>query len=199
MEEGEMAFYYHTLPACNRCRKRKSRCDIGRPLCGPCKVANTPCEFTHASTGQIISRSYVYQLENQLERLEAENNNKARENDERFSKHANKQPPREIVESPEGAANCDGGVDSKAHADLIVLGEDGGDAHFLGLSSGIHIARAVLESAAQETDGHENDPGVRSFREENHGNVQQRPSPYHVHSLNPGLSISNANSHLIKW
>jgi hypothetical protein len=181
-----MAFYYHTLPACNRCRKRKSRCDIGRPLCGPCKAANTPCEFVHASTGRIISRSYIHQLETQLSAVEADNNYGPCNQDEPFPRYTNEQSLQEIVESPGGAANRDGGEASKAHADLILLGEDGSDAHFLGLSSGIHLARAVLESAAQEKDTvHENGAGVSSFaEEENRDNVQQNQSLDQAHPLN---------------
>ncbi|KAH8703022.1 fungal-specific transcription factor domain-containing protein [Talaromyces proteolyticus] len=180
-----MSFNYHTLPACNRCRKRKSRCDIGRPLCGPCKAAGTHCEFMHATTGQIISRSYIYQLETQLGRLEAENNARYENNDEQISSTDNKHLREQCADSSEKGANSDGGEGSKAHADLIMLGEVDGDAHFLGLSSGIHLARAVLESAAaQKKDtSHDNDAGLSSLADED-----SRDKVQPNHSLNQGRS-----------
>lgn len=178
-----MSFYYHTLPACNRCRKRKSRCDIGRPLCGPCKAAGTHCEFIHASTGQIISRSYIYQLETELARLEAKSDAGNEIIDQQISATDNEQPR----QHSERGANSDGREASKAHADLIMLGEVDGDAHFLGLSSGIHLARAVLESAAaQEKGSTRNDIDAGLFAEEdNRDNSQQRQSLGQARPVSP--------------
>ena len=107
------AYYYHTIPACIRCRRRKTRCDTGRPFCTPCGKAGTPCEYVDPRTRDIISREQITRLESKLQELELE--------------YANKGGP--DTTSP-------GSASTGRNADFITLGNFGGDAHFLGVSSG---------------------------------------------------------------
>ena len=62
----------HTLTACRRCRKRKTRCDPGLPRCAPCDRSNAACEYFDTTKGRNISRTYVIYLQNKVQALEAE-------------------------------------------------------------------------------------------------------------------------------
>ncbi|KXJ88338.1 fungal-specific transcription factor domain-domain-containing protein [Microdochium bolleyi] len=56
------------LPACQSCSTRKVKCDSARPACGPCAKNNTECIVVDTSTGQHISRAYIYELEQKVHR-----------------------------------------------------------------------------------------------------------------------------------
>lgn len=105
--------YYHTIPACNRCRRRKTRCDTGRPFCAPCGKAGTSCEYVDPRTRSIVSREQITILESKLQELQLEYANK---------RGSNTSSPRSLS--------------TRANADFITLGDVAGDAHFLGVSSG---------------------------------------------------------------
>ena len=105
--------YYHTIPACIRCRRRKTRCDAGRPFCTPCGKAGTSCEYVDPRTRDIVSRERITRLESKLQEVELE--------------YANKRGL---------DAGSPGNLSTRANADFITLGDVAGDAHFLGVSSG---------------------------------------------------------------
>ena len=62
----------HTLPACCRCRNKKTKCDPGLPRCGPCERSNAKCEYQDSTKGKTISRSYVTHLQKRIQDLEVE-------------------------------------------------------------------------------------------------------------------------------
>jgi hypothetical protein len=124
---------YHTIPACNRCRKRKSRCDTGRPFCSSCKHAGTPCEYTDPLTKRTIAREYISRLEYQLQSLELERS--ALQDGSETGKLENLEATNKDRSYEENPPNS--GTD--VQADLITLGDVGGDAHFLGVSSGMSM------------------------------------------------------------
>ncbi|KAB8339200.1 hypothetical protein FH972_022134 [Carpinus fangiana] len=62
----------HTLTACARCRKRKSRCDPGLPRCHQCERTGSVCEYFDASKGRMMPRTYIIQLQEEVKRLERE-------------------------------------------------------------------------------------------------------------------------------
>ncbi|KAJ5570330.1 uncharacterized protein N7459_009760 [Penicillium hispanicum] len=57
---------------CNRCRKRKTKCDFKFPACTPCKVAGAACLGFDPATRQPVPRSLVKSLEAQVAELEAQ-------------------------------------------------------------------------------------------------------------------------------
>lgn len=105
--------YYHTIPACIRCRGRKTRCDTGRPFCTPCGKAGTSCQYVDPRTREVLPRDHVARLESRLQELELQ-----------------------IAEKRGSDAISPGSISTRANADLITLGDVEGDAHFLGVSSG---------------------------------------------------------------
>lgn len=61
------------ITACKRCRSRKIKCDKAFPRCGNCVKANCEqCICVDGTTGESISRSYIWDIENQLTHLKAE-------------------------------------------------------------------------------------------------------------------------------
>lgn len=61
------------ITACKRCRSRKIKCDKAFPRCGNCVKANCDeCICVDGTTGESISRSYIWDIENQLTQLKSE-------------------------------------------------------------------------------------------------------------------------------
>ncbi|KYG13707.1 hypothetical protein FVEG_13960 [Fusarium verticillioides 7600] len=121
---------YFTINACNRCRKRKARCDTQIPACQPCQNAGSTCDYTDGRSGDVHPRSYIHELEAQLMRLESQ----LQEADDAATEVS---PPTSTLRSDEEPAQ-----------DLIRVGDEG-HAHFIGASSGMYLVRSVLESAQQ--------------------------------------------------
>lgn len=67
-EHGELK-----LPACEKCRLRKIRCDNLAPKCTPCGRRNLACVIVDPSTQQRYSRQNVQELVDRLRHLEAQN------------------------------------------------------------------------------------------------------------------------------
>ncbi|KAK7408707.1 hypothetical protein QQX98_009123 [Neonectria punicea] len=152
-----------TINACNRCRKRKARCDTGIPACGPCHNSGSTCEYTDPRSKKTYPREFIQVLEDQLAGLERE------------VAEAKKRGPVQ-GDAPEQVES--GGKDSQAHPDLIRL-EAGGDAHFLGVSSGMHMARSVLESAQRNNANLESRPKPDSFSSPSHSSHSHVPPRSH--------------------
>ncbi|KAI9814438.1 MAG: hypothetical protein M1827_003294 [Pycnora praestabilis] len=117
----------HTLTACCRCRRRKTRCDAGLPKCVHCERAGSLCEYWDTSKAKKISRQYVIHLQDKVHELEV--------------KLAQ-------IQMEENA-----GPDTEAMvrgAGLVRFNETD-ESRFLGPSSGIAITRLVMELAKQNT------------------------------------------------
>ncbi|KAH6962208.1 fungal-specific transcription factor domain-containing protein [Ilyonectria sp. MPI-CAGE-AT-0026] len=165
---------FFTINACNRCRKRKARCDTGIPACCPCQNSGSTCEYTDARSKNTYPREFIQVLEDQLASLEREVA-EAKSQDSIKGGHSDhgQKPP---------AAAASGGKESQAHPDLIRL-EVGGDAHFLGVSSGMHMARSVLESAQRNNANLESQPKGDSFSSPSHSSQSHN----HHRSPHPAL------------
>lgn len=105
----------------------------GIPACGPCRNSGSTCEYTDARSKKTYPREFIQVLEDQLASLEREVAEAKSQDSIKgdHSDHGQKLP----------AVAASGSKDSQAHPDLIRL-EAGGDAHFLGVSSGgyhVHI------------------------------------------------------------
>ncbi|KAH6876335.1 fungal-specific transcription factor domain-containing protein [Thelonectria olida] len=155
-----------TINACNRCRKRKARCDTGIPACGPCRNSGSTCEFTDARSKTTYPREFIHVLEDQLASLEKELAELKRQDG--VAIHAD--------DGQRHSSAAPSSKDNEAHPDLIRL-ETGGDAHFLGVSSGMHMARSVLESAQRNNANLDSRPNAESFSSPSHSHSSQG----HVH------------------
>ena len=58
------------LPACERCRLRKVKCDTSPPKCGPCKRNATACIIVDPVSRERYTRDGIFQLEQTLKLLE---------------------------------------------------------------------------------------------------------------------------------
>ena len=65
-----------SISACQRCRKKKIRCDQKFPRCTKCEKTNSECVGLDPATGREVPRSYVTYLEERLSQLEKELANK---------------------------------------------------------------------------------------------------------------------------
>lgn len=61
-----------TTRACIRCRSRHTRCPGGHP-CLKCQMAKTKCEYVTYDKRLVVSRKYLYKLQEDITRLKKEN------------------------------------------------------------------------------------------------------------------------------
>jgi hypothetical protein len=57
--------------ACDRCHRRKSRCNKAKPKCGYCVKANAECYYTERSRDPSVRKEYVKGIERRLRQEEA--------------------------------------------------------------------------------------------------------------------------------
>lgn len=75
-KKGETAwglFPIHIMQACDRCYRRKSKCDKAVPTCGQCQKARTPCDYIDRTREPTVRREAVERLERRLRQTEAKN------------------------------------------------------------------------------------------------------------------------------
>uniref|UniRef100_A0A060SYU7 ARAD1A19866p n=1 Tax=Blastobotrys adeninivorans TaxID=409370 RepID=A0A060SYU7_BLAAD len=58
------------LPACERCRIRKTKCDSQLPSCSNCSKAGAECINKDRVLGRVVSRSYMLSLERHIQTFE---------------------------------------------------------------------------------------------------------------------------------
>ncbi|KAB8202255.1 fungal-specific transcription factor domain-containing protein [Aspergillus parasiticus] len=165
------------MHACDRCHRRKSKCDKVLPACGPCQKAGVACKYVDRTKGH---QQLLEKLQRRLKHVEATNRALAA----KLASHASP--------AAQSETNEDGNeVDSEMPAPDDALGEDtarrqeterdenevieevtflssgaGGEQHFLGSASGVFLASLVsstmVSSRSQGT--HERDSRGRSSR-----------------------------------
>lgn len=57
------------ISSCNRCRRRKIKCDAGIPSCQACADSNTTCEFHDLGANTDLPRARIIGLEQHLQHL----------------------------------------------------------------------------------------------------------------------------------
>ncbi|TPX11777.1 uncharacterized protein E0L32_007514 [Thyridium curvatum] len=60
----------HIVPVCDRCRRRKQKCDTELKPCSGCISAGVECVMTDPETEEVVPRTYVLQLESHVATLE---------------------------------------------------------------------------------------------------------------------------------
>ena len=66
------------MQACDRCHRRKSRCDRGLPACSQCERVSAPCLYTDRSRQPIYRHEHVEKLQKKLRHAEAKNDDLSR-------------------------------------------------------------------------------------------------------------------------
>jgi len=128
-----------TIPACRRCRQRKSRCDTLLPSCAPCRNAGIDCVYIDPRTKEHFSRQHICDLESELRGLESLAFERGILNNTPLSQN-NSASPNQITHD---LSSLSGSNEAYNHE---TRGAQSPDSHFLGLSSGVHLARSVLEA-----------------------------------------------------
>jgi hypothetical protein len=88
------------IPACQRCRLRKIKCDHAAPKCSGCTKATAACIIIDPFTQKQYTRDYIHELE----RKEKELLGKARPDSERSASNAT---PNEVDTSPRDAPSAE--------------------------------------------------------------------------------------------
>ncbi|KAJ5766237.1 Fungal specific transcription factor [Penicillium nucicola] len=135
--------------ACDRCRRRKSRCDKISPSCGPCRKVGTACKYVDRAKDR---REMVERLQRRLKQAEANNSRLAARlahselgtsPQTEFGRASEPSPDPDVDQSAEDE---DGGRDrgDEVMEEVSFLSRRaGGEHHFLGSASGIPFANLV--------------------------------------------------------
>ncbi|KAF2653249.1 hypothetical protein K491DRAFT_603275 [Lophiostoma macrostomum CBS 122681] len=155
--------------ACDRCHRRKTRCDKRRPECTACIKASVACAYSTRTKEPLYRRDYVEKLERRARQLEL--NNRALE--DRLATVSGTDPPPTNLESQHSNWNIRdsntqrGGMDTESNDDTnspAPIGNDiasevtflsthaGGDRQFLGSASGLFLASLVRGAVREETE-----------------------------------------------
>ncbi|TPX13848.1 uncharacterized protein E0L32_005792 [Thyridium curvatum] len=137
--------------ACDRCHRRKTRCDKVHPECGPCRRAQASCVYSERAKQPVYRRRFVENLERRIHQLEAANRRLSA-----AAAAASSAPPAatspdvdETIVSQAGEENGrprsrnDSGTDDIANEVSYLSTSAGGDRQFLGSTSGILLASLV--------------------------------------------------------
>lgn len=57
------------IASCNRCRRRKIKCDTGIPSCHACSESNSSCEYHDGNLNAAVPRARIISLEQHLSYL----------------------------------------------------------------------------------------------------------------------------------
>ncbi|KAJ4327214.1 hypothetical protein N0V84_002344 [Fusarium piperis] len=129
--------------ACDRCHRRKVRCDKLQPQCSPCRRADVACQY--AVSEHQIRRRNIQKLERRIRDLQA--NNDALSAQLRESEAPQPEVPTESYATP---ATPSQRVESSSPGDAEVAEEviqmsliAGGGHHFVGSTSGLLLANLL--------------------------------------------------------
>lgn len=193
------------VTACQRCRRRKQKCDLRHPNCSNCESANVRCLTYHSGKHTEIPRNYISDLEAQVETLTRENQQLRTQtrpspaDGEDFTSLELSRPSPVIREisstSTGGPASSD--EDSGHLQDLVksvrnVVVEPSRQPRFLGASSGITLAKMVLASIRVDALPHS--PLVSKQRSHDHSSSESASTSAIESSLPP----RHAADHLVE-
>ncbi|OPB46368.1 Zn2Cys6 transcription factor [Trichoderma guizhouense] len=137
------------IQACDRCHRRKTRCDKTRPECSPCKKSRSACVYSERVKEPTFPRSHVQTLERRIQQLEAANKaltsaNKAH----RTVAHRAARDGEDRSSSRSSIAS-----DNEVANEVTFLSTSvGGDSLFLGPTSGIILASLVRAGVAVDVE-----------------------------------------------
>ncbi|KAI5464417.1 fungal-specific transcription factor domain-containing protein [Mariannaea sp. PMI_226] len=128
--------------ACDRCHRRKTRCDKRHPECGSCRKARATCVYSERAKDPVYRRSFVERLERRIHQLEAANRTLTAAAAPSPSRDhwAAASPQRDEDSSQSRTAIA---ADDVANEVSFLSTSAGGDRQFLGSTSGILLASLV--------------------------------------------------------
>ena len=124
--------------ACDRCHRRKTRCDKQRPTCGPCQRAKAGCIYSERARQSTYRREFVESLERRIHQLEATNRRLTT-----VASAVSTPTPRAIPQVEEPQPGNEQGPNDVANEVSFLSTSAGGDRQFLGSTSGILLASLV--------------------------------------------------------
>lgn len=146
------------MQACDRCYRRKSKCDKSIPTCGQCQRARVACHYVDRTREPTVRREVFDRLERRLRQMEAKNRTLSSQlvsyqtsqaDGPRDDQEQDAQPPPHSPEAPFP-------FDRSEVADEVsfLSRQAGGDGQYLGVASGVNFANlfqgvASLNAPAQ--------------------------------------------------
>ncbi|KAI9729149.1 MAG: hypothetical protein M1834_007056 [Cirrosporium novae-zelandiae] len=146
--------------ACQRCRRRKQKCDMQYPKCGSCLRGHHECLIFDVQKDAEIPRSYICDLEGKLKRLttELEELRAAvkQQDDDSFESQVSSMPPSydKLSKTPVAQNNdvdlvvsmlwVHGADTFRRLQARVALGSTNNEPQFMGTSSGIALAKLVM-------------------------------------------------------
>ena len=153
------------MNACDRCHRRKSKCDKQVPFCGPCVKAGVACVYTDRSKEPTYRREVVERLERRLRQCEATNralaarlatahanngNNNNSDDGTRTGSATSQTSDRQSGKGNLVLNRYDDGNDLTDEVSYLSLSA-GGERQFLGSTSGVlfaNLVRATVDAPA---------------------------------------------------
>ena len=135
------------MQACDRCHRRKSKCDKIRPCCGPCLKGGVSCVYSDKTKGRMYQQEFVDRLERKNRLLES--TNRALSETLASISASPQQPTSHVPSSVQNALpNGDTTLTENDIANEVSFFSTsaGGDRQFLGSASGVLLANIVRGS-----------------------------------------------------
>lgn len=132
-----------TVPACDRCHRRKSRCDKAYPVCGQCKKAGVPCRYVDRKKE---GREVIESLQQRLQQAEATNRALAARLAAQSSPSGAEGQTADTPAADDSSERRTGhGADGNEVIEEVsfLSFQAGGERHFLGSASGVLFADLV--------------------------------------------------------
>ncbi|KAJ5988026.1 hypothetical protein N7481_003236 [Penicillium waksmanii] len=136
------------MQACDRCYRRKSKCDKSIPTCGQCQRARAPCHYVDRTREPTVRREVFDRLERRLRQMEAKNRALSSQlvshqtSQRSESSHEQGQDSQPAPQSPDATPFP---FDRGEVADEVsfLSRQAGGDGQYLGVASGVIFADLV--------------------------------------------------------
>ncbi|KAH8886146.1 hypothetical protein GQ53DRAFT_345188 [Thozetella sp. PMI_491] len=149
----------NVVQACDRCHRRKTRCDKLRPECGPCTRAAASCIYSERVKEPVYRRDFVERLERRVKHLEATNQSlreRLTTTEEDVTEPSESATP-SLLDQESTAADTDKNRETNEVANEVsfLSTSAGGDRQFLGSASGFLFASLVRASVAVPRQGRE--------------------------------------------
>jgi hypothetical protein len=166
-----------TVQACDRCHRRKSRCDKALPVCGQCKKAGIACRYVDRKKE---SREVIETLQHRLRQAEATNRALVARLATQSSPEGQAGDTPAANDSNERRTGHGAGGNEVIEEVSFLSVQAGGERHFLGSASGVLFADLV--NGAVQAKG--NCQGNRA--------CSQRESTTHLSSVGPTSSSTQS-------
>ncbi|OAP58021.1 hypothetical protein AYL99_07111 [Fonsecaea erecta] len=168
--------------ACERCHRRKARCDKTRPSCSSCIKANKACVYT-AKEGA-VRRQDLERVQQRVRQLEARNKDLVNQLSRSQNQPSPQTPPVYLIPELNNSETSDEVVNQVSYLSLSA----GGDRQFLGSTSGLLLANLLqknLQSSFPPV------PNAEAHAQEQRPALSKRAAPAsHASSTRPPQDVA---------